>query len=135
MIDENVRRKIESYPDKVSAFAILIRELIYKTAEAEGTNILEESLKWGEPSYKAPNGTPIRMDWKEDSSDKFYIFFNCKTVLIETYKTIYGTRLFFEGNRAIVLNLSDELPREILQHCFSLALKYHSLKKLPLLGA
>ncbi len=40
----------------------------------------------------------------------------------------------FEGKRAIVFRESDELPVEQLKHCVSLALTYHRVKHLPLLG-
>lgn len=135
MVDENVIKKIKSYSKNAVTFGLEIRALIYDTAKIEGTEIIEENLKWGEPSFKAPNGTPIRIDWKEKTPNKFYIFFNCSTIMIETCKVLYDSELIFEGNRAIVLNLTDEIPKQILQHCFSLAIKYHNLKKLPLLGA
>ena len=128
-------QKIESYPEGAKSLAINIRNLIYKTAEIEDTEIAEETLKWGEPSFRAVNGTPIRFDWKENTPDLFYIFFNCQTLMIETCKELYDTNLKFEGNRAIILNLIEEPPLQILQHCFSLALRYHKIKKLPLLGA
>ena len=135
MRDENVTFKIETYPTQAKIVATTIRELIFATAKAENSEIIEETLKWGEPSFKATKGTPIRMDWKEKTPDKFYIFFNCQTAMIDTCREIYGTRLSFEGNRAIVLTLSEELPIEILQRCFSLAVKYQLLKQLPFLGA
>jgi len=135
MVDTNVLSKMEFYPEKAKSFAIHIRNLIYVTAKLEGIEIVEETLKWGEPSFKSTKGTPIRIDWKEKTPDKFYIFFNCQTLMIETCKELYNSNLVFEGNRAIVLNLHEEPPKQILQHCFSLALRYHTIKKLPLLGA
>jgi hypothetical protein len=131
MENENVRQKIESYPKEARAYAHKIRSLIYETAQQEGVCILEESLKWGEPSFKAVNGSPIRMDWKSKTPNKFFVFFNCKTNLVDTYRGVYGSELQFEGTRAIVLDLSEEIPRQILEHCFSIALKYHKIKKLP----
>ena len=128
-------KKIESYPHKVKSRAMKIRDLIYNTAELEGIRIVEETLKWGEPSFKATNGTPIRFDWKENTPDLFYILFNCQTLMIETCKELYDRNLVFEGNRAIVLSLNEDTPTQILQHCLSLALRYHKIKKLPLLGA
>lgn len=134
MIDKNVMNKIDLYPEKAKSFAINIRDLIYETAVIERVEIIEETLKWGEPSFKATDGTPIRIDWKENTPDLFYIFFNCQTLMIEACKELYQSKLVFEGNRAIVLSLLVEPPRQILQHCFSLALRYHKIKKLPLLG-
>lgn len=131
----NVSRKINSYPVDVREYANKIRSLIHETAGQEGIFVIEESLKWGQPSFDAVDGSPIRMDWSAKTPDNFYIFFNCKTILIETLRELYGTALKFEGNRAIVLELSEKVPTVVLQHCISLALKYHRLKKFPLLGA
>jgi Domain of unknown function (DU1801) len=134
MESENVKRKIESYPTVARVFADDIRNLIYETAKQENLGNIEESIKWGEPSFKAANGSPIRIDWKLNTPDKFYIFFNCRTILVETFREIYSSALKFEGNRAIVLELSEEIPKNILQHCISLALNYHKIKNIPLLG-
>lgn len=130
-----VNIKIASYPFEAKLYANTIRSMIYDVARDEGISHIEEALKWDEPSFKAPNGSPIRMDWKSKTPDKFYIFFNCKTILIETFRTLYNSDLKFEGSRAIVLRLEDKVPKDILKHCISLALKYHKLKKLPLLGS
>lgn len=131
----NVKTKIDSYPEKARIYAKQIRALIYKTAELEGIDRIEESLKWGEPSFKSPGGSPVRMDWKAKNPGNFYIFFNCKTTLVETFRILYDSRLKFEGSRAIIMDLTENIPEDILIHCFSMALKYHKLKKLPLLGA
>ena len=45
-----------------------------------------------------------------------------------------GTTFKFDGNRAIVFDKSDKLPSTELKHCISLALTYHSVKHLPMLG-
>lgn len=135
MEDKNIRSKIESYPEEAKTYANKILSLIYETAKQDGIDKIEESLKWGEPSFKTPFGSPVRMDWKTKTPENFYIFFNCNTALIETFREIYGSKLQFEGNRAIVLKLSEEIPKRILQHCISLAFRYHKIKKLPLLGA
>lgn len=130
MENENVSRKIETYPKEAREYANKIRTLIYETAQQEGIHKIEESLKWGEPSFKAVNGSPIRMDWKSRTPKKLFVFFNCKSILVETFREIYGNKLQFEGNRAIVLDLTDVIPIQILEHCFSMALKYHKIKKL-----
>lgn len=130
IIDE----KILSYPEKAASVARRIKHLIYESAENGSISNIEESLKWGEPSFKAPKGTPIRMDWKEKSPDKFFIFFNCQTSIINTLRVVFKDILDFEGTRSIVLNLDEALPEEILKRCFAVALKYHSLKNKPMLG-
>ena len=41
----------------------------------------------------------------------------------------------FAGKRAIVFHESADLPVGPLKHCISLALIYHRIERLPLLGA
>ncbi len=49
---------------------MFLRHLVLETAsETEGVNKLEETLKWGEPSYLTKNGSTIRMDWKKSKPD------------------------------------------------------------------
>jgi hypothetical protein len=79
-------------------------------------------------------GSTVRFDWKERTPQHYFIFFNCKTKLVDTFRELYSDDLEFEGNRAIVLTLSDPIPRAILQHCIELSLTYKSIKHLPLLG-
>jgi hypothetical protein len=74
------------------------------------------------------------MDWKPKFPNQVFVYFNCKTTLIETIKEIYGDLFVYEGNRAIVLDLSKAIPLAELRHCISLSLRYHKIKNLPLLG-
>ncbi len=43
--------------------------------------------------------------------------------------------LRFEGNRAVLFDVDTSIPVAELKHCISLALTYHKVKHLPLLGA
>lgn len=77
---------------------------------------------------------PLRIGWKAAIPDQYALYFHCKTRLVETFRELYGDTLRFEGNRAIVFNMQDPLPLEILKHCILLALTYHRRKNKPLLG-
>ncbi len=103
-------------------------------AELVGVKDLEETLKWGEPSYLTKGGSALRMDWKEKAPEQYAIYFNCNTSLVATFKEVYGDVFAFEGNRAIVFGETDQLPTDELKHCISLALTYHRAKHLPMLG-
>ena len=70
--------------------------------ETEDVNALEETLKWGEPSYLTKGGITLRMDWKDRALDRYEMYFNCNTSLVDTFKEVYGDVFTFEGNRAIV---------------------------------
>ena len=135
MRDPDVDNKIAAYPDRVRRYANEIRNLIYNVAKVERVGEVRESLKWGEPSFTVVNGSPVRMDWKPDNPEKFFLFFNCNTSLVDTFREVYGHLLQFEGNRAIVLDLSEQIPNESIGECISMALRYHRIKKMPLLGA
>ncbi|WP_261845006.1 DUF1801 domain-containing protein [Aliamphritea ceti] len=126
--------KFATYPDDVRVSLMAIREMIFAIAKAHNLSPVEESLKWGQPSYSVKGGSPVRIDWSAKAPDQYSVYFNCSTKLVATFKEVYGEELQFNGNRELVLNRHDALPVKPLQHCLEVALRYHSLKKLPLLG-
>ena len=136
----NTNPKVElvfnNYPNSVRKRISELRALILETArEIEGISNLEETLKWGEPSYLTKHGSTIRIDWKKKKPDQFAVYFKCTSKLVPTFKTIYNDTFEFEGNRAIVFKLDDIIPKNELKQCMSMALNYHKIKHLPLLGA
>ena len=113
-----------------------LRQLVLDTAsELDEVADLEETLKWGEPSYLTKGGSTVRMAWKPVAPDRYALCFNCNTRLIETFREVYGAVFEFEGNRAIVFARDDRLPVRELKHCIALALTYKRRRHLPLLGA
>ena len=126
----------KNYPKGVQQKLVRLRKLILETAnEIDSIDELEETLKWGEPSYLAKKGSTIRIDWKISNPDQYAMYFKCTSKLVETFKIIYGDIFNYERNRAIVFKLKDKIPVAELKHCISLALTYHKIKQLPLLGA
>ena len=114
---------------------MFLRQLILETRLGNGHVILiEETLKWGEPSYLTNQGSTIRMDWKPFRSEQYALYFHCKTKLIDSFKELYASQLKFEGNRAIMFSQQDEIPIDVVKHCIFLSLTYHERKHLPLLG-
>ncbi len=123
-----------NYPDSVKKQMTNLRELIIETAsEIEGITSLEETLKWGEPSYLTKKGSTIRIDWKSKKPNQYAIYFQCTSRLVSTFRTVYKNTLDFEGKRAIILQLKEELSKEALKNCIAAALTYHKVKHLPLL--
>ena len=57
-----------NYPEKMRERLLFLRQLILETAAiTEGVGQLEETLKWGEPSYLTPttkSGSTVRIAWK-----------------------------------------------------------------------
>ncbi len=134
-MDTAIKAHFDTYPENARARLMQLRAFIYELAEQLTSNTVEESLKWGEPSYRVKSGSPIRMDWKQKTPDHYYLFFHCQTKLVDTFRELYGEQLRFEGNRAIVLPLTQPLPEAPIRHCLTLALTYQQRKHLPLLGA
>ncbi len=131
-----VKEVFNKYPKSVQQQLLYLRELVLSVAsEIDGLDKLEETLKWGEPSYLTKYGSTVRMDWKEKNPEQFAIYFKCTSSLVPTFKTIYKDKFEYEGNRAIIFKLNDKMPEVELKHCISMALTYHKIKHLPLLGA
>ena len=134
-MDEHVKQKFMTYSAAVSIVLKQVRALILAVAKQDGITDLEETLKWGEPSYISKSGSTIRFDYKDKAPHHFCIYFNCNTKLVETFKELYGDTFVYQGNRALVFELSQTLPNKELAHCLSLALRYKKIKHLPMLGA
>lgn len=134
-MDLSVKDKFETYPENISILLNNLRELIFSVAEQDGISDITETLRWGEPSYISKIGSTIRFDWKAKYPDRYGMYFNCKTSLIDTFKELYGDTFSYEGNRAIIFNTDQNLPLIELSHCISLSLRYKKIKHLDLLGA
>ncbi len=133
-MNTEVEKILGSYPIAARERLLEIRKLIYAVAAADQLGEIEETIKWGEPSYLSKYGSTVRIDWKLKHADNVNIYFNCKTNLIDAYRILYSDTLIFQGNRAIVLPITAPLPRPEIEHCIALALQYHKIKHLPMLG-
>lgn len=132
---EAVKKRFTEYPRDMRERLKVLRDLIRASAKTLGSlSALEETLKWGEPSYIFPGGTTIRIDWKEKTPEHYYMFFHCQTRLVDTFKERFGDAFHYQGNRALAFHRDDPLPTDCLQTCIAAALEYHSRKHLPLLG-
>ncbi len=130
-----VKDKFENYPKDAKEKLMHLRNLIIETAnELETITKLEETLKWGEPSYIARKGSTIRINWSAKNPNQYGIYFQCTSKLIPTFKLMYQNVFEFEGSRAIIFQLDEQLPTVELKKCIATALTYHSVKHLPALG-
>ncbi len=131
----DVDAKFDSYPEKIKAKLHVLRSLIIETATEIGTiREIEETLKWGEPSYLVKKGSTIRIDWKQKTPTYYSMYFKCTSKLVPTFKKLFGAKFTYEKTRAIRFRLDEDLPKEELKVCIELALMYHLIKDKPLLG-
>ncbi|WP_229726987.1 DUF1801 domain-containing protein [Sphingomonas alpina] len=123
-----VARVFAGYPADARAALMTIRDLIFAVAaETDAVGALTETLKWGEPAYlteASGSGSTIRIAWKPAVPDRYALYFNCKTSLVDTFRSMFET-LSFEGDRAITLGIGDAVPETELSACIRLALTYH----------
>ena len=134
-VDPRVRTVFNQYPDNVKGHMLYLRILVLETAaEIEDLAYLEETLKWGEPSYLTKYGSTLRIDWKEKKPDQYAMYFKCTSKLIPTFKKLYPATFNYETTRAIVFKLDEPIPEKELKQCIRVTLTYHKVKHLPFLG-
>ena len=121
-----------AYPAPVKAGLLALRKLIFDTAKTtSGVGALEETLKWGQPSYlttESKSGSTVRIDQVKAEAGQYAVYFHCQTDLVETFRELYP-ELRYGGNRSILLDASEKLPEKALRHCVALALTYHARKR------
>jgi hypothetical protein len=131
--DPAVDAVFNAYPTPLKAKLKALRRLILATARTtKGVGALQETLKWGQPSYLTPetkSGSTIRIDQVKSAAGQYAVYFHCQTDLVDTFRELYPAKLRFGGNRCILLDAKDELPRAELRHCVALALTYHLNKR------
>lgn len=127
--NQRVAEKFAAYPSDVRPKMLALRELILDTAASiEQVGQIEETLKWGEPAYvtaKSKSGSSVRIDWKEEQSDQYAMYFHCQTNLVETFRKSFSAELKFDGNRAIVFDIGAKFPTDAVVQCVTAALTYH----------
>lgn len=122
-----------AYPKAVKTKLMFLRKLIFDVASStDGVGELEETLKWGQPSYlttQSKSGSLIRIDQIKSQEGKYAMYFHCQTTLVDTFKEMYQGQFTFGGNRSIIFSEDDAIPVKELSHCISMALTYHLNKK------
>ncbi len=131
--NEQIGAVFKAYPKALREKLLALRQLIFDTASAtEGVGGLQETLKWGQPSYlttESKSGTTIRIDRIKGDGDQYGLFVHCQTSLLTTYRELYRDALQFDGNRCIRFAADQALPEAAVGHCIALALTYHRRKR------
>jgi hypothetical protein len=131
LLSPAVQAVFDSYPPALHKKLLALRQLILDTAATtDGVGALEETLKWGEPAYvttQSKSGSTVRIDRKKNQ-DRYAIYFNCNTTLVDTFRSMFPDSFHFEGNRALVFDVGDAVPKKELSFCIAMALTYHQTK-------
>ena len=97
-------------PNDARETLLSIRALIYDIGAALPVGRIEESLKWGQPSYATPDtkaATPIRLGVAKSGVPA--IFTHCQSTVMSDFQAICSPDFIFDGNRALHLP-PDNLP-------------------------
>ena len=97
----------EGLPEALTEKLLRLRGLILDIASADpDIGPLEETLKWGQPAFltsDSGSGTTVRIHRHKQSTET----------------------LTFDGKRAVVFDVNDDLPVDAVRHCIAMALTYH----------
>ncbi|MFN3171882.1 MAG: DUF1801 domain-containing protein [Hyphomicrobiales bacterium] len=120
---------IDAMPEPSRARVLQLRDLVLAEADARGISHVEETLKWGQPSYVPGRaGTTIRLGADPENGGA-KLFVHCQTSLVDEWRGTHGARLSYEGNRAVLIDPEGPLPTKELSTCIASALTYHSNKR------
>jgi hypothetical protein len=129
--DPAVEAAFSAYPKILRAKLLALRRLILDTAATtEGVGELEETLKWGQPSYltaQTKSGSTVRIG--ETGTNQYAMYVHCQTDLVGTFRELYPKQLSYGGNRSVIFDADDEIPEPELRHCVALALTYRLNKR------
>jgi hypothetical protein len=123
----DVARVFRAYPAAMRRRLLRLRALIFETAAGLGVGRLEETLRWGEPTYVTTtgSGSTIRINRRRQNPRQYAMYFHCRTSLVDTFRTAFPDTFTFEGNRAIVFDEGDRVPVRELAVCIETALTYY----------
>ena len=123
-----VAAKFDTYADSSKRRLLDLREIIFDVAaKTKGVGVIEETLRWGEPTYltsATKSGSMIRIDIFKAKPSTYAMYFHCQTNLIDTFKSEFPEQFRYSKNRAIVFNENEPFPIGAVRTCIALALTY-----------
>jgi hypothetical protein len=130
--DQSVADVFAAYSPPTRERLLALRALIFEVAgEIAGIGEIEETLKWGQPSYlpsATKSGTPVRISQDTTHGGDYALYVHCQTNVADEWKSQYP-ELNYGGNRSIHFSADEEIPRNAIKHCVALALTYHARNK------
>ncbi len=124
--DPRVRAAFDAFAPPKRTRLLAMRDLILQTAaEIREVGPIEETLRWGEPSYlttESKSGTMLRVGGK--APDQVAVFVHCQTDLIARLQARFGDRITTEGSRAVVFSVEEGPDEEVVRELAALALTY-----------
>lgn len=125
----SITAALSTYPPAIRKKILTLRSLIYEIANStEGVGAIEETLKWGEPSFAPKNpksGTAIRLAWHKKTPDQFGLYVHCGTNLIPTFKKKYPSKFKYDKTRGIIFSKTSTVSSKEIRAFITNALTYY----------
>ena len=120
-----VQAAYDAMPSASRDTLLAVRAMIYDLAADLPVGRIEETLKWGQPSYATPDtkaATPIRLGVTKTGTAA--IFTHCQSSVMADFQAICSPDLIFDGNRALHLPADAMPPLKNLTPLLHAALTY-----------
>jgi hypothetical protein len=120
---------IETWSDPAQSALLSCRSLFHTIATRVDIGPLDETLKWGQPSWrpiKPRTGSTLRLNWSPKSPTELAIFVDCKTDLAARMQTLYPHLPANDGGRRMAIDLNSPLPETALSHLAEMTFSYHT---------
>ncbi len=102
----NVRDAFAAFPQPAHDTLLSLRAMIFEIGETLPIGRIEESTKWGQPSYATPEtnlATPIRLGLSKTGDPA--VFTHCQTTVMSDFRALAPANMAFDGNRAVHLSV------------------------------
>jgi hypothetical protein len=93
-----------AFPPRSRNTLMAVRTMIFEIAATLPVGRIEETTKWGQPSYATPDtksATPIRLGLSKAGG--LAIFTHCQSTVMGDFRALAPPELKFDGNRTVYL--------------------------------
>lgn len=122
-----VARAFDAFDPAARTALLRLRELIFDVADdTPEIGLVEEVLRWGQPSYITPNkkaASTLRLGVPKDGS--FAIYAHCQSSVISDFAALFPGQDKIEGNRAVIFDDASQIVPDRHGLLIKSALTYH----------
>lgn len=114
-----------AFPQPAHETLLAMRELIFEIAATLPIDGVQESLKWGQPSYignKPNSGTPVRLGLTK--AGDVAVLTHCQSTVMSDFQAICPRDLRFDDNRALLLDADTPPDPAVIAPLIRAALTY-----------
>ncbi len=119
------RDAFAAFPQPARDTLLALRAMIYDIGAALPVGRIEESTKWGQPSYATPDtksATPIRLGLSKAGDPA--IFTHCQSTVMADFRALAPANMHFDGNRAVHIPANQPSALDELAPLIRAALTY-----------